>query len=76
MYSVDLETASGHALDAIALSFGLVRIFGEPDSTLRERYKEFNQILPESKAPVCECGAHKIGYTEPGLGHSHWCPLS
>lgn len=24
----------------------------------------------------CECGAASLGYTQPGPGHAHWCPIA
>lgn len=27
------------------------------------------------QALKCECGAHTIGNSSKGQGHSHWCPL-
>lgn len=73
---IDLETADSKALDEIASMYGLVRMPGENDSDLRERHKIFNNPNPWGYQPEkCECGAHKIGFTQKGPGHSDWCPL-
>lgn len=26
--------------------------------------------------PKCECGGAALGFPNPGVGHSHWCPFA
>jgi hypothetical protein len=82
-----IDTAQGEELDKIAKTLGLVRHSetwysggSETDVALRDRIYDYCGVDNPSNKPQtknkCECGAHKLGYIEKGIGHSSWCPIS
>lgn len=81
----DIPTATGEYLDRVASLHGVIRKPSETDEQLRKRTRDYvmpgyfghEEMVEHSyeKKKECECGAHKIGFTAPGIGHSDWCPL-
>lgn len=85
-----IDPAAGQQLDALGAGYGLVRKSSETDDEFRNRLKSWirglgagdaNMYAFEEQEQVrvithnCECGAHKCGYVQKGLGHSSWCPM-
>ena len=60
---LDIEVASGSALDYLAELCGVKRYPFESDANFRNRIKK-------SASPVCECGKDKHNFST----HSNWCP--